>query len=229
MYINPDNYYDVAQGPSSISRRCLYGNDTAAYMMEYTKQFMDAYKGEKKAVFMEFTDAHELTSEVIQFMDEHLERFLKSIEKHTDESTVVYFIADHGQHLIQPFYLQENKIDPDRQYEGYMEGSVPSQDVYQSERMLPLLQIMVSNDVLNRYSLFNFRENLKKNEQIILGMGEFRNTLMANAYGLGVDRYKNNVWGPRKSSLSCMDIEQVSELDPVQYCVCRPHDWKENI
>jgi len=36
LYVNPDNYYDLAKGPSSISRRCLYNNDTSAFMMDYT-------------------------------------------------------------------------------------------------------------------------------------------------------------------------------------------------
>lgn len=37
LYINPLNYYDLGIGPSAISRRCLYGNDTSGFMYEYGK------------------------------------------------------------------------------------------------------------------------------------------------------------------------------------------------
>lgn len=38
-------------------------------------------------------------------------------------------------------------------------------------------------------------------------MAEFRNSLMSNAVGLEMEKYKNNVWNYRESSLSCLDIE----------------------
>lgn len=39
---------------------------------------MNTYKGEKKVLYLEFTDAHEITSEVVKYMDDHLYNFLVS-------------------------------------------------------------------------------------------------------------------------------------------------------
>lgn len=101
-YINPKNYYDMQGGPNSAKRRCLYGDDTCSYVFDYGYQFLREYKDEKKFLYMEFTDSHEITSEVVQYLDDHFLDFLQKSEKEKmfDEDTVVFIMSDHGQHII---------------------------------------------------------------------------------------------------------------------------------
>lgn len=79
-------------------RRCLYGDDSSAHVFEYGSQFLDAYKDQKKFLFMEFTDSHEVTSEIVQFVDDHLENFLQKMKSQGifDGNSVVYLLSDHG-------------------------------------------------------------------------------------------------------------------------------------
>jgi len=45
-----------------MARRCSYNYDTNKYVFDYAYKFLDAYKNDKKAVYLEFTDSHEITS-----------------------------------------------------------------------------------------------------------------------------------------------------------------------
>lgn len=41
---------------------------------------MKEYKDEKKVVFFEFTDSHEITEEIVYYLDANLESFLRNME-----------------------------------------------------------------------------------------------------------------------------------------------------
>jgi len=59
------NPFGVKKGASSVYRRCVYGKDTNYFPMEYGEKFLDAYKNDKKFLYLEFTDGHEITSEIV--------------------------------------------------------------------------------------------------------------------------------------------------------------------
>lgn len=86
---------------------------------------------------------------------------------------------------------------------------------------------MPSRDVLEKYKS-EIEPNLERNQQIIVNMANLRSTLMKTAYGTKYDeKYNNSIFDYRNSSESCMDINQVTLLDPRNFCICRPHNWRE--
>lgn len=72
----PGNQYQMAQGPYSIFRKCLYNKEVNHYLFEWAEKFLDAYKDQPKYLELTFIDGHEYTSEQIRYLDEPLEKFL---------------------------------------------------------------------------------------------------------------------------------------------------------
>jgi len=64
-YLFSENTFGVSKGANSVYRRCVYNKDTNYYVFDYGKKFLDAYKDDKKFLLLEFTDSHELTSEIV--------------------------------------------------------------------------------------------------------------------------------------------------------------------
>lgn len=60
-----DNLFGPDKGGNSVYRRCLYHHDTNKFVFDYGEKFLDTYKDDKKFLLLEFTDGHEITSEVI--------------------------------------------------------------------------------------------------------------------------------------------------------------------
>lgn len=98
QYMNPDNYWSWNIGINSIYRRCLYGTDTNAHVLRYGAEFLKTYKDEQKVLYLEFTDSHEMTSELVQFIDDHLVEFFEKVKELNlfEKDTVVYLFSDHG-------------------------------------------------------------------------------------------------------------------------------------
>ena len=72
----------------------------AEYPLEYTKSFLKAYKNDKKLAFIEFENGHEITGEVIAYLDDPLSDFLANIEQEgLIDDTVVVLFSDHGLHM----------------------------------------------------------------------------------------------------------------------------------
>lgn len=82
-------------------------------------------------------------------------------------------------------------------------------DVYKLERMLPVFQMLVSNDILEKYT--DIKGNLTKNQQIIFGMGDVRNTLIIATRGRTTDsnKYDYNLFSPLKAENDCRDRKSV--------------------
>lgn len=76
-------------------------------------------------------------------MDDNLLNFFKQLEErnYLQKDTMVYLFSNHGQHLIQNFNFlkQSNKFDM-------------FTEVYQTERMLPMFYMMITNDLISKYS-----------------------------------------------------------------------------
>lgn len=89
-----------------------------------------------------------------------------------EKDTMVYMLSDHGQHLVSAFYLF-----------GQVQGkkSEKINDVFQTERMLPMIYMIVTNDLLRKHEYLG--PHLEINSQGIFTMGEIRNTLHQTMFG----------------------------------------------
>ena len=102
--IDPDIYWAYEQGENAIFRKCLYGKDSHSYMIEYMKQFLEAYKDQRKYMRMCFEDSHEGTMNVVKYLDEPLNNFLNLIiDKYSNNKTAIIFLSDHGGTLPGPY------------------------------------------------------------------------------------------------------------------------------
>lgn len=98
---NYENPFTPYLGPYSIRRRCLYGKDTFAHVLDYGEAFWDTYKDERKFLRVAFQDAHEGTGEVVRYLDERLGEFLNSfLRKGYLDDTAVFIVSDHGNNMI---------------------------------------------------------------------------------------------------------------------------------
>ena len=97
----PNYPFSYIKGIYSSFRRCLYGKDTAEYVLEYTQKFWDAYINERKYSRLSFIDAHEGTMEVVKYLDQHLFNFLNNfIEKYLNNNTTIFIVSDHGENMV---------------------------------------------------------------------------------------------------------------------------------
>ena len=162
LFCDP-NYYDKKfsssynRGPSSFTKRILYGKNAFEYELEYLKQFWVAYKDNKKLFRMAFMDAHEDTQEVIKYLDRPLTNFMLDFYSNGYlDDTFVMFVSDHGLHFPRVF--------------GFL-----ALENYLFERSLPSLFIICGKKI--DYS------NIILNQQKMVTPYDIFNTLMQVIYG----------------------------------------------
>ena len=98
-YFDINNPYPVNKGEFSVLRRCLYGKESYEYVLEYTKQFWEKYKNNKKFARVSFIEGHEITGEVIKYLDQPVEQFLEEfMKKEYLKNTAIILASDHGLH-----------------------------------------------------------------------------------------------------------------------------------
>ena len=98
-YYNSDNPYPLNRGEFSVIRRCLYGKEAYEYNLEYAKQFWNKYKNSKKYIRLSFIEGHEITAEVIKYLDEPIYQFLEDfIINDSLNNTAIIITSDHGLH-----------------------------------------------------------------------------------------------------------------------------------
>ena len=112
-YEDKSNVWKIVDGKCSMIRRCLYGRDSFEYTFDYVSQFLEAYKNERKFFKIMLSDAHELTMEVVKFIDNRLAPFLeKIINNYSDDKTAIIIMSDHGTQFPSPydilFYQEKN-------------------------------------------------------------------------------------------------------------------------
>ncbi len=104
LYCDPNNFdranpYPINKGQQSVLRRCLYKKENHEYLFEYSKQFWEKYKNNRKFLRMAFTEGHEMTGEVIKYIDEPLYNFLNYfMDNGYLKETALFLITDHGLH-----------------------------------------------------------------------------------------------------------------------------------
>lgn len=113
-YLNPENRFTLWNGAYSPRIKCLYEQPTFSYVVNYTNQFWEKYKGEKKFFRAGNINAHEGTDEVIKYDDDLFVKFFEEFELNGNfENTMVIIFSDHDS--SQP-YLRNN----DHVYELYL-------------------------------------------------------------------------------------------------------------
>ena len=98
-YTHPELKNPIFNGPFSLMRKCLYGNDTFNHVFEYGKQFLENYRNQRKFFKLAFIDGHEKSKEVIKLMDEALCNFIKYLMKEFPTNTAIILISDHGNNM----------------------------------------------------------------------------------------------------------------------------------
>lgn len=163
-----DGPYGYLGGSYAMVKRCLYGKEIGTYNFEYGKKFWETYSDQNKYLEMIFQEAHEPSAELIQYLDDPLTNFLTWFESIGGfEDTMVVFMSDHGHHVNIFYYLFDLK---DLEY----------------ELKLPMFFLIMPKKLDAQ-----FRENLIKNEQVLLSAEEIYNLLMVAA-GQGEKISKNN-------------------------------------
>lgn len=113
-YLNPENRFTLWNGAYSPRIKCLYEQPTFSYVVNYTNQFWEKYKGEKKFFKAGNINAHEGTDEVIKYDDDIYVKFFEEFEqKGNFENTLVIVFSDHDS--SQPFLRNSDHV-----YELYL-------------------------------------------------------------------------------------------------------------
>ena len=98
-YYDRRNPYPINKGEFSVLRRCLYGKEVHEYVFEYAKDFWEKYKINRKFSRLSFIEGHEITGEVIKYLDEPLYKFLNEfIENGYLNNTSIIIASDQGLH-----------------------------------------------------------------------------------------------------------------------------------
>ena len=165
MFCDP-NYYDrknpypAFSGPFSVLRRCLYKKDSYEYVLEYGKQFWNTYNESKKFLRLSFIDAHESTGEVVKYLDKPIYDFLKLLmKKNLMKNTAIIFASDHGNGMPGIYTLLNS-------------------DDYSYENVLGFLAFVFLDFTLDE----NIKNNLEKNQQILVTPYDIHDTLIDIIY-----------------------------------------------
>lgn len=147
--------YSMFKGPYSIFRKCLYGKDTFEYLLDFGDLFWNNYSEQKKFMQLSFMDAHEITLETIKYLDQPLLDFLEKNEKNfIEKDTTLIFMSDHGLHM-----------------NGF--GHALELDDIITELTVPSLFVLLPRKLADG----KYGENLKKNENVMIGNYDIHNML----------------------------------------------------
>ena len=167
-YSSEDSPYPIFSGPYGILRKCLYGQDTFKYVLEYGKKFWDTYPENKKFLRMMFQDGHEPTGQVVKYLDEYLYNFLEELyENKKLENTALFILSDHG-----------------NSYFNYVYYYILKSDDSMIERCYATLFIILPNGKNNSNKISDeYYNNAYNNQQILISPYDIHNTLIHIALG----------------------------------------------
>ena len=181
-YAEIDNPTPIASGPYGIFRRCLGGNDTYDYILEYGKQFWKKYKDNKKYLRLIFQDAHEFTGQVVKYLDEPLYNFMNELYKNNElDDTAIIFVSDHGNSYFYYFYYY-----------------ILNSDDSLIERGIGTLFIILPNSKNNKNK--EFLNNIYLKQQAFITPFDIHETLIHISYGNNLD-YNNILYSQYGKSL----------------------------
>ena len=167
-YSSDDSPYPIFSGPYGILRKCLYGQDTFKYLLDYGKKFWEAYPDNKKFLRIMFQDGHEPTGQVVKYLDGTLYNFLEDLyENKKLDNTALFILSDHGNSYFNYVYYYIFKSD-----DSLIERSYAS------------LFIILPHGKKNKDKINEeFYNNIHKNQQILISPYDIHNTLIHIALG----------------------------------------------
>ena len=177
-------------------RRCLYGNDTFNHVFEYGKQFVETYRNQRKFLKLAFIDGHEMSKEVIKYMDEALCNFIKYLMKEFPTDSAIIIVSDHGNNM------------------GGFFGINKGED-YNIEKGLPNLYLILEDK--NNYN----HTAIEINEQRYITAYDIHDTL-CDMIGLYEKKYKSQYGQTLFKEINeyrkCSDYEEFNQS--MKFCRC---------
>lgn len=147
--------FHVFQGKGSAIRHCLYGSDMHNIQINYLKEFWAAYPENRKFFRTHFSEAHEVTGELIKYLDEDFRDLLQYFKDMGYlEDTFITVVSDHGAHALTLRF-----------------AAFPDNSRY-IENFNPLLFHVTKKDIPEATAYF-----LETNEQAFLSPHDFYSTL----------------------------------------------------
>ena len=105
--------YGLFNGDNSVFRKCLYGNESFDYALDYGKKFWTIYKSNKRFLRIVCTYSHEYSYEKAKYTDNSLYDFLKELfETNLLKNTTIFIAADHGFFLMGIYKVMNSKDFP---------------------------------------------------------------------------------------------------------------------
>lgn len=146
-------------GKMSALHHCLYGMNMHQIQLDYTKQFWQAYPNNRKFFRTHFSEAHELSGELVGYMDEDFRDFLQWFYEHGYlEHTFLTIMSDHGAHSLT---LRLPMFPDDSRY---------------IENYYPILFHVTKNDIPDNYAHY-----LSANEQSFISSHDVYSSLKSIA------------------------------------------------
>ena len=151
---------------SFITKKCLYGNINAYYLIDYINQFWRKYKNNRKFAVYVSNDSHEGTMELIKYTDEVIYNLLNSLyNDNLLKDSSIFLLSDHGVTNPSIYFLY---------------------DFFQIEKRLPALFIIFNDKKNLNYNQQYF--NIHENQQTFITAYDIYNTIGNIIYG---DKYVN--------------------------------------
>lgn len=142
---HPPDRFALENSAYGFRIKCLYNKLIYSYVTEYAEQFLDKYSENAKFAAFGSIDAHEITQEVVKYVDQEAVDFLMRIEKkgHLENSVLLIF-SDHGapNHMLN--FLPYGKGEDNR-----------------IENFLPFISMVLPKKMKNFQQI---KENLRFNE-----------------------------------------------------------------
>jgi len=188
--------FGLGRGPYTVHKNCYLKKDVLSFNAEYTKQFFDTYKDERKLFSLRIIDTHEFTGELGNMV---VDPILKNLMDYLDEkghldNTIVHFFSDHGDHINPIGYKTKSGL---------------------VERFNPFYFMMIPRHFDGKYG-----ETLKKNTQRLTVAYDIFET---NLEYLGIPRqYKYGESLLKKPLPEDRTCKTAYLWDPVANCKCQP-------
>ena len=146
-------------------RKCFYGKDNIAFLLEYSEQFWRKYQNNRKFSNIIINTAHEGTMEVLKYVDEIIYNHLYSLyNDNLLKDSSIFLLSDHGVGVESIYYAFK---------------------FFALEAELPMLYIIINDRKNVTYQEQYF--HIHKNQQTFITAYDIYNTINHLLYG---DKYK---------------------------------------
>ena len=212
LFCDP-NFFDATyllyRGVQSVLKRCLYGKYGFEYIIEYSKQFWEAYPDNKKFYRVHFNEPHEGSTELLTYLADPIYEFVKYFfDNNLFKDTFLLILSDHGSKLIGPFTF------------------IRPQDYVIEDTLPALFFVMPNNEKLYENGMYN---EIHKNQQVYLSPFDIHDTLVQLAFEY--EKVDSNLYSKKGSSILsyinpmeryCENPEFDIKISP-EYCKCKKY------